>query len=108
MVLFSHETHSLAGPEAFGLLNEIAEYAAAIESVSKKLFMEDAMLDLCTTLCRGVARQVIASARLQARLDGGAVLPGLHHDVPTDGLYDVPKMQPCKCVPPLPPPSRAS
>ena len=42
------------------------------------------MWDLSTTLCRGVARQVIASMPLQARMDGRAVLPGL--PVPTDGL----------------------
>ena len=83
-VLLSHEMYGHAGPEAFALLNEIAEYAACIGSVSKKLFMENAMRDLSTTLCRGVARQVIASMPSQARMDGRAVLPGL--PVPTDGL----------------------
>jgi hypothetical protein len=83
-VQLSHKTYGHAGPEAFALLNEIAEYAAGIGSVSKKLFMENAMRDLSTTLCRGVARQVIASMPLQARMDGRAVLPGL--PVPTDGL----------------------
>ena len=39
---------------------------------------------LYTTLCRGVARQVIASIPLQARVAGRAVLPGL--PVPTDVL----------------------
>ena len=79
-----HETYSRAGPEAFALLNEIAECAAGIGSVSKKLFMEDAIRYLSTTLCRGVARQVIASMPLQARIDGRAERPGL--PVPTEGL----------------------
>ena len=83
-VPLSHETYGRAGPEAFALLNEIAEYAAGIGSGSKKLFTENAMRDLSTTLCRGVARQVIASMPLQARMDGRAVLPGL--PVLTDGL----------------------
>ena len=78
------ETYGRAGPEAFALLNEIAEYAAGIGSVSKKLFMENVMQYLSPTLCRGVARQVIASMPRQARMDGRAVLPGL--PVPTDGL----------------------
>ena len=42
------------GPRGFVLLNEIAEYSAGIASVSKKLFMENAMRDQSTTLCRGV------------------------------------------------------
>ena len=84
LVPLRHETYNRAGPEAFALLNEIAEYAAGIGSVSKKLFMENSMRDLSTTLCRGVASQGIASMPLQARTDGRAVLPGL--PVPTDGL----------------------
>ena len=63
---------------------KIAEYTAGIGSVSKKLFMENAMRDLSITLCRGVARQAIASMQLQARMDGKAVLPGLR--VPTHVL----------------------
>ena len=55
-VPLSHETYGHAGPEAFTLLNEIAEYAAGIRSVSKKLFMEYAMHSLGTTLYRGVGR----------------------------------------------------
>ena len=77
---------SRAGLEAFAL-NEIAEYAAGIGSDSKKLFVENAMRDLTTTLCRGAARQVMASMPLQARMDGRAVIPGL--SVPTDGLLCV-------------------
>ena len=42
------------------------------------------MRDLSTTLRRGIAREVLASAPLQARLDGRQVLPGT--PVPTDGL----------------------
>ena len=42
------------------------------------------MRDLSITLCRGVARQAIASMQLQARMDGKAVLPGLR--VPTHVL----------------------
>ena len=44
------------------------------------------MRDLSTTLCRGIARQVLASAplTLRARLDGRPVIPG--RPVPTDGL----------------------
>ena len=83
-VPLSHETYGRAGPEAVALLNEIAENAAGIGSVSKKLFIENAMRGLSTTLCRGVARQAIASMPLQARMDGREVFPGL--PVPTDGL----------------------
>ena len=50
----------------------------------KKIFMENTMRDLSTTLCRGIARQVLASAPLRARLDGRPVLLG--RPVPTDGL----------------------
>ena len=83
-VQLSHETYGRAGLEAFALLIEIAEYAAGIGSVCKKLFMENAMRDLSTTLCRGIARQGIASMPLQARMHGMEVLPSL--PVPTDGL----------------------
>ena len=47
-------------------------------------FMENAMRDLSMTLCRGIARQVLASAPLRARPDGRPVLPG--RPVSTDGL----------------------
>ena len=50
----SHETYGHADPEAFALLNEIAQYAAVVGSVSKKLFMVNAMRDLSTDLCRGI------------------------------------------------------
>ena len=52
-VPLSHETYGRADPEAFALLNEIAEHAAGIGSVSKKLVMESAMRELSTILCRG-------------------------------------------------------
>ena len=42
-----------AGQEAYALLNEIAEYAAGISYVSRKLFMKSGLPDLSTTLCRG-------------------------------------------------------
>ena len=46
--------------------------------------MENAMRDLSMTLCRGIARQVLAAAPVRARLDGNPVLPG--RPVPTVGL----------------------
>ena len=55
--LLSHKTYDRAGPEAFALLNEITDYAVGIGSVSKKLFMEEAMRDLSTTLCWGFGEQ---------------------------------------------------
>ena len=63
-----------ADAEAFPLLNGIAEYAAGIGSIFNKL-CRNTMQDLSTTLCRGVASQGVALMPLQARLDGGAVLP---------------------------------
>ena len=54
------------------------------QHTSKKIFMENAMRDLSTALCRGIARQVLAAAPLRARLDGCPVLPG--RPVPTVGL----------------------
>ena len=83
-VPLSHETYGRAGLPAFALLRELAEFAASTGAVSKKIFMEIATRDLSTTLCRGIARQVLASAPLRARLDGRPVLPG--RPVPTDGL----------------------
>ena len=40
--------------EVFAVLNEMAECAAGIGSVAKKLFMDNAARDLSTTLCRGL------------------------------------------------------
>ena len=82
-VPLSHETYGRAGPAAFALLHELAEFASSTGGISKKVFMEHAMCGLSTTLCRGIARQVLASAPLQARLDVRPVLPG--RPVPTDG-----------------------
>ena len=83
-VPLSHESYGRAGPPAFALLHELAEFAASTGAVSKKIFMENAMRDLSTTQCRGIARQVLASAMLRARLDGRPVLPG--RPVPTDSV----------------------
>ena len=52
-VPLSHETFGRAGPEAFALLNEIVEFAASSGVVSKRIFLENAMRDLSTTLCEG-------------------------------------------------------
>ena len=59
-----HETYSLAGPQAFQVLHQLAEFAASTGVVSEKIFMETAMRGLSTTPCRGIARQVLASAPL--------------------------------------------
>ena len=59
-VPLSHETYGRAGPPAFALLHELAEFAASTGAVPKKIFMKNAMRDLSTTLCRGIARQVLA------------------------------------------------
>ena len=60
-VPLSHETFGRAGPAAFALLNEIVEFAASSGVVSKKIFFEDAMRDLSTTLCREMTWQVLAT-----------------------------------------------
>ena len=80
----SHEAYGRAGPPALELLHELAEFAASTGAVSKKILLENAMRDLSTLLCRGIARQVLASPPLRACLDGRPVLPG--RPVPTDGL----------------------
>ena len=77
-VPLSHETYGRAGPPALALLHELAEFAASTGAVSKKIFMENTMRDRSTTLCCGIARQVLASVPLRACLDG--------RPVPTDGL----------------------
>ena len=61
-VPLSHESYGRAGPPTFELLHELSEFAASTGAVSKKIFMENAMHDLSTTLCRGIARQVLALA----------------------------------------------
>ena len=54
LVPLSHETFGRAGPAAFALLNEIAEFAAGSGVVSKRLLLENVMRDLTTTLWRGI------------------------------------------------------
>ena len=77
-------TYGQAGPPAFALLHEVEEVAAWTGAVFKKIFMENAMSDLCTTLCCGVAKQALASAPLRACLHVQPVLPW--RPVPTEGL----------------------
>ena len=86
-VPLSHETFGRAGPVAFALLNEIAEFAASSGVGSKNKFSENAMRDLSTTLCRGITRQVLGTVPLRARLYGRPVGAGL--PVPTDDLVPV-------------------
>ena len=86
-VPLSHETFGHAGPAAFALLNESAEFAAGSGVVSKQILLENAMRDLSTTLCRGITRQVLATVPLRARLNGRPVVAGL--PVPTDDLVPV-------------------
>ena len=64
-VHLSHEMYGRAGPPAFTLLHELAEFAASTGAVFKKIFMENAMRDLSTTLCRSIVRQVLTSAPLR-------------------------------------------
>ena len=83
-VPLSHERYGQVGPPAFALLHDLAEIAAPPGAVSEKIFRANAIRDLYTTLCRVIARQVVASSPLRARLDGRSVLPG--RPIPTDGL----------------------
>ena len=39
-VPLSHETYGRAGPPAFALLHELAEFAASAEAVSKKIYLK--------------------------------------------------------------------
>ena len=82
-----HKMCGRAGPAAYALLNEIAEFAASSGVVSKRIFWENAMRDLSTTLCQGIARQVLATVLLCDRLNGRPVVAGL--PVPTDDLVPV-------------------
>ena len=86
-VPLSHEMFGHAGPAAFALRNNIAEFAASSGAVSKRVFLENAMRDLSTTLCRGITRQVLATVPLRRRLNGYPVVAGL--PVPTDDLIPV-------------------
>ena len=69
---------------AFAHLHELAEFATGTGAVSEKIFMGNMMRGLSTTPCRGIARQVLASSPLRARLDGRPILPG--RPVPSNGL----------------------
>ena len=80
----AHETYGRAGPAAWRFLRRLATAAAESGSVCRRTFLVHAMQRLSVTLCRGVARQVRASAPLQARLVGKSVLAGLA--APTDEL----------------------
>ena len=62
----------------------ILQLISATCTIAKRIFMENAVHDLSTTLCHGIAWQVLASAQLRARLAGRPVPPGPL--VPTDGL----------------------
>ena len=86
-VLLSHETLGHAGPAAFALPNEIAEFAVRSGVVSKRALLEKAMRDLSTILCRRITRQVLAKVPLRARLNRHPVVAGL--PVPTDDLNPV-------------------
>ena len=84
-VTLSLERNGRAGAPAFALLQVVLEFAATNEAVSKQTFMENAMRDLSTMLCRGNIWQGLASAPLRALLDGRPVIPG--RPLPTtDGL----------------------
>ena len=80
----AHETYGRVGPAVFAFLNRIADAAASSGAASRHVFLENAMRDISTTMCRAVARQVRASAPLVARLQGKPVLAGLA--VPADDL----------------------
>ena len=83
-VPLSNDMYGRAGPPAFALVHELAEFAVSTGAVCKKILIENAMRDPSMTLCRGIARQVLASAPMQVRLDGRPVLPG--RLVPNDAL----------------------
>ena len=55
--------------------------------VPKTAFLENAMRDLSTTLCRGITRHVLAKVPLRARLNGRPVVAGL--PVPADDIVPV-------------------
>ena len=86
-VPLSHKTFRRAGPAAFALLNEIADFAAGSGVASKRIFLENAMHDLSTTLCRGITWQVLAKVPSRARLNGHPLVAGL--PVPTDDMIPV-------------------
>ena len=87
-VPLSHETFGHAGPAAFTLLNDIAEFATSSGDESKRAFLENAMRGLSTTLCREITRQVVATVLLRAHLNGHPVVTG-GLPVPTDDQIPV-------------------
>ena len=76
-----------AGPAAVALLNDIAEFVSSYLVVSKRFFLENAMRNQSTTLCRGITRQVLSSVPLRARLNGHPMVAGL--PVPTVDLVPI-------------------
>ena len=68
-------------------LNEIAEFAPSSGVMSIRIFLENAMRDLSTTLCRGITKKVLGTVPLRARLNGHPVVAGL--PVLTDDLIIV-------------------
>ena len=83
-VPLSHEMFGCAGPAGFALLNDVPEFAESSGVVSNSIFLENAMRDMSTTLCRGIRRQVLATVPRRARLNGHLVVAGL--PVPPDDL----------------------
>ena len=93
----SLETYGRAGPEAFAQLHEIAEYAAGIESVSRMLFMENAMMDLSYHPVPGVC-QAVRSLDATAGVDGRQGSPAHTAGAGQWPLNMCENMQLCKCV----------
>ena len=86
-VPLSHATHGPAGPPAFALLHEIAEFAALTGPVSLKIFMENAMHALSTTLWHRTAGPrlgAVASVPRWSTSSPGRTSP--RWPVPTDGI----------------------
>ena len=77
MVPLSHETFGRLGAPAYSFLVELAAHAAAHGSVSKQEFIRNSLRDLSVTLCRGVTKQVRASAPLRLRVAGRALMQGM-------------------------------
>lgn len=84
LVSLSHETNGRVGPAAFAFLNRLAAVSAGSGAMSQRRFLENAMRDISTTLCRAVMWQVQAAAPLMARHASKAVLAG--HAVTSENL----------------------
>ena len=65
---------SIAGPAAFPLFNAIVEFAASSGIVPKRIFLENAMCNLSTTLCRGITRPLEVPPQCRC-VPGGSCLP---------------------------------